>query len=117
MNRESYLENKVRVEPDLLDGRNEGIEEGGAEIDDSVGGDEGGGHRRFAVRPVILAEGVESEEREHSTRNPLPDSHFHFRKLEFQFSTNREKQKIEFKPNNCQGKQNIKALENKKRIY
>jgi len=72
----------VRVEPDLLDGRNEGIEEGGAEIDESVGGDEGGGHRRLVLRPVILAEGVESEEREHSTRNPLPDSHFHFRKLE-----------------------------------
>jgi len=77
----SDLENEVRVEPDLLDRRNEGLEEGGAEIDDSVGRDEGGGHRRFVLRPVILAEGVESEEREHSPRNPLPNSHFHFRKL------------------------------------
>lgn len=65
------------VEPDLFNGGNEGIEEGGAEVDEGVGGDEGGGERRFVVGAVILAEGVESEDREHSARNPLPNSHFH----------------------------------------
>lgn len=85
----------MRVEPDLVDGRNEGVEEGGAEIDESVGGDESGGHRRFVIGAVILAEGVESEEREHSPRNPLPNSHFHFpQTLKFEFHT----QKIELKP-------------------
>lgn len=49
------LEDEVGVEPDLFNGGNEGIEEGGAEVDEGVGGDEGGGERRFVVGAVILA--------------------------------------------------------------
>ena len=65
------------VEPDFVDGRDEGIQEGGSEVDESVGGDEGGGDGGFPLGAVVLAEGVESEEWDHSPRNPSPNSHFH----------------------------------------
>lgn len=35
------------VEPDLIDGRNDGTEKRRSEIDEGVGGDKGGGDGRF----------------------------------------------------------------------
>lgn len=65
------------VEPDLVDGGDEGVEEGGTEIDEGVGGDEGGGDGGFPLRSVILAERVECQQWQHSPRNPSPNSHLH----------------------------------------
>lgn len=54
------LKDEMGIEPDLMDRRHERIEEGGSEIDESVGGEKSGGDRRLPWQPVILVESVKS---------------------------------------------------------
>lgn len=63
------LKDEMWIEPDLMDRRNDRIEEGGSEVDDSVGGEKSGGDRRFPWQPVILVDGVKSQQRQHSPRH------------------------------------------------
>lgn len=63
------LKDEMGIEPDFMDRRNERIEEGGSEIDESVGGEKSGGDRRFPWQPVILVESVKSQQRQHSPRH------------------------------------------------
>lgn len=63
------LKDEMRIEPDFMDRRNERIEEGGSEIDESVGGEKSGGDGRFPWQPVILVESVKSQQRQHSPRH------------------------------------------------
>lgn len=73
-----YLKDEMRIEPDFMDRRNERIEEGGSEIDESVGSEKSGGDRRFPWQPVILVESVKSQQRQHSPRHsPSSSSSLH----------------------------------------
>lgn len=90
------LKDEMRIEPDFMDRRNERIEEGGSEIDESVGGEKSGGDRRFPWQPVILVESVKSQQRQHSPRHsPSSSSSLHLFTNSILFLTVKKSKSVE----------------------
>lgn len=63
----SYLENKMRIEPDLINRGEKRIEEGRPDIDESVGSNKSGCNRWFPGQPVILVKRMKSQQGQHSS--------------------------------------------------
>lgn len=73
----NYLEDDMRIEPDFLNRWKNMVEKSWAQVDESIGGDESGGDARFPVEPVILADGVKCQQRQHSVRSRPSISNHH----------------------------------------
>lgn len=90
------LKDEMGIEPDFMDRRNERIEEGGSEIDESVGGEKSGGDGRFPWQPVILVESVKSQQRQHSPRHsPSSCSSLHLFTNSILFLTVKKRKSVE----------------------
>jgi hypothetical protein len=61
-----YLEDEVGIEIDLVDRREDGVEKGRPQINDSIGSKKGSGVWRLPLEPVILARHVKRQQQQYS---------------------------------------------------
>lgn len=55
----------MRIEPDLINGRDDGLKKSRAQIDESIGGNKPGGDWGLPLEPVVLAESVKRQQWQH----------------------------------------------------